>query len=97
VQVYLRDIDRRTVVATIRALGRCAARLPKTATACIRSLVALTNTGDDEVAAEAVVVTRTLVQQQPRTHGAVILRLMRSIQVCVSSCWRVSGARLCPA
>jgi hypothetical protein len=33
------------------------------------------------VAAEAVVVTRTLVQQQPRTHGAVILRLMRSIQV----------------
>jgi hypothetical protein len=48
-QVYLRDIDRRTVIATIRALGRCAARLPKTATACIRSLVALTNTGDDEV------------------------------------------------
>jgi len=78
-QVYLRDLDKRTVVATIRALGRCASRLPSTASACIRSLVALTNTGDEEVAAEAVVVIRTLVQQQPRSHGAVIIRLLRTI------------------
>eukprot|EP00238_Polyblepharides_amylifera_P013156 CAMPEP_0196575746 /NCGR_PEP_ID=MMETSP1081-20130531/5164_1 /TAXON_ID=36882 /ORGANISM="Pyramimonas amylifera, Strain CCMP720" /LENGTH=844 /DNA_ID=CAMNT_0041894145 /DNA_START=15 /DNA_END=2549 /DNA_ORIENTATION=+ len=77
-QAYLRDLDRRFVLATIRALGRCAGRLPSAAGACVRALVALTGC-EAGVAAEAVVVIRALVQHQPKEHSAVVLRLMRSL------------------
>eukprot|EP00240_Pyramimonas_obovata_P000280 CAMPEP_0118957132 /NCGR_PEP_ID=MMETSP1169-20130426/61935_1 /TAXON_ID=36882 /ORGANISM="Pyramimonas obovata, Strain CCMP722" /LENGTH=1050 /DNA_ID=CAMNT_0006905187 /DNA_START=158 /DNA_END=3311 /DNA_ORIENTATION=+ len=78
-QVYLRDLDKRFVVATVRALGRCAARVPSTSAACSRSLVALTSIAVPEVASEAVVVIRSLVQRSPKTHGAVMIRMLKNL------------------
>mmetsp|Transcript_20358 Transcript_20358/g.24421 ORF Transcript_20358/g.24421 Transcript_20358/m.24421 type:complete len:857 (-) Transcript_20358:303-2873(-) len=84
-QVYLRDQDPRFVKATIRALGRCAARVPATAGACIGSLVALTTVSDKTLSAEAVIIIRTLIQQQPKEHGSIIIHMVKNLDKLTSA------------
>jgi AP-3 complex subunit beta len=79
-QVCLRDANRAAVVLAVRAVGRCAARLPHIAPACVRSLMELSSHPTEEVAAEAVVVLRALIQQRPAQHGAVVVRLIRRLE-----------------
>jgi AP-3 complex subunit beta len=79
-QVCLRDANRAAVVLAVRAVGRCAARLPHIAPACVRSLMELSSHPVEEVAAEAVVVLRALIQQRPAQHGAVVVRLIRRLE-----------------
>ena len=79
-QLCLRDGTTSVVVLAVRAVGRVAARLPGIAAACVRSLMELTSHPAEEVAAEAVVVLRALIQQCPSQHGAVVLRLIRRLE-----------------
>jgi vesicle coat complex subunit len=79
-QVCLRDASRAAVVLAVRAVGRVAARLPQVAPACVRSLMELSSHPAEEVAAEAVVVLRALIQQNPAQHGAVVQRLIRRLE-----------------
>lgn len=77
-QVCLRDTSKPFVVLAVRAVGWVAARLPNVAGACMRSLMELSNHPCEEVAAEAVVVIRALIQQRPQEHCGVIIRLVRA-------------------
>ena len=79
-QLCLRDASKHAVVLAVRAVGRTAARLPHIAPACVRSLLDLSSHPAQEVASEAVVVLRALIQQRPEQHGAVVLRLMRRLE-----------------
>ena len=78
-QLCLRDGTPSVVVLAVRAVGRVAARLPGIAPACVRSLMELTSHPAEEVAAEAVVVLRALIQQRPAQHGPAVLRLIRRL------------------
>ena len=78
-QLCLRDGTPSVVVLAVRAVGRVAVRLPGIAPACVRSLMELTSHPAEEVAAEAVVVLRALIQQRPAQHGPAVLRLIRRL------------------
>jgi AP-3 complex subunit beta len=78
-QAYLRSSNHDFVALTIRAIGRCAAIMPQIASVCIRSLLELSLHPSPKVASEAVVVIRALVQQNPKEHIVVVMRLMRRL------------------
>ena len=78
-QAYLRSSNYEFVALTIRAIGRCAAIMPQIASVCIRSLLELSLHPSPKVASEAVVVIRALVQQNPKEHIVVVMRLMRRL------------------
>jgi AP-3 complex subunit beta len=78
-QAYLRSSNPDFVALTIRAIGRCAAIMPQIASVCIRSLLELSLHPSPKVASEAVVVIRALVQQNPKEHILVVMRLMRRL------------------
>jgi len=78
-QAYLRSSNHKFVALTIRAIGRCAAIMPQIASVCIRSLLELSLHPSPTVASEAVVVIRALVQQNPKEHIVVVMRLMRRL------------------
>lgn len=78
-QAYLRSSNHDFVALTIRAIGRCAAMMPQIASVCIRSLLELSLHPTPKVASEAVVVIRALVQQNPKEHTLVVMRLMRRL------------------
>jgi len=79
-QLCLRDGHPAAVVLAVRAVGRAAARLPAIAPQAVRSLMELSAHPAPEVAAEAVVVLRALVQRHPERHGSVVLRLVKRLE-----------------
>ena len=76
-QAYLRSSNHDFVALTIRAIGRCAAIMPQIAS-CAFALLELFHPSP-KVASEAVVVIRALVQQNPKEHIVVVMRLMRRL------------------
>ena len=80
-QSYLRSTNNEFVALTIRAIGRCAAIMPQIAAVCIRSLLELSLHPSEEVAGEAVVVIRALVQQNPKEHAVIVMRLVRRLEM----------------
>ncbi|CAK9033047.1 AP-3 complex subunit beta-1 (Adaptor protein complex AP-3 subunit beta-1) (Adaptor-related protein complex 3 subunit beta-1) (Beta-3A-adaptin) (Clathrin assembly protein complex 3 beta-1 large chain), partial [Durusdinium trenchii] len=70
-EVYLSHPDKGFVCAVIRAVGRVVNELPELADRCLRGLVTLMTSENDKVVAEAVVVTRAILQQHPENAAMV--------------------------
>eukprot|EP00898_Chlorokybus_atmophyticus_P008849 jgi/Chlat1/8966/Chrsp94S08262 len=75
-QVYLHDPDKLFVIATIRAIGRCASRLPHIAPSCARGLLRLAIGQNEAVGIESITVIRALTMLQPQDHMAMLERLV---------------------
>ena len=93
-QSYLRSTNHEFVALTIRAIGRCAAIMPQIASVCIRSLLELSLHPSEEVAGEAVVVIRALVQQNPKEHAVIVMRLVRRLEMLAAPAARSAVAWL---
>ena len=93
-QSYLRSTNNEFVALTIRAIGRCAAIMPQIAAVCIRSLLELSLHPSEEVAGEAVVVIRALVQQNPKEHAVIVMRLVRRLEMLAAPAARSAVAWL---
>ncbi|XP_021910537.1 AP3-complex subunit beta-A [Carica papaya] len=79
-QDYIRDPDRRFAADTVAAIGLCAERLPKMASACIDGLLALTRQdGEAGVLVQAILSIKTIIKQDPLGHEKVIAWLVRSL------------------
>ena len=93
-QAYLRSANHEFVALTIRAIGRCAAIMPQIASVCIRSLLELSLHPSEKVAGEAVVVIRALVQQNPKEHTHIVMRLIRRLELLAAPAARSAVAWL---
>lgn len=75
---YVKDDDKDFVRHAIQAIVRIANTLPEIADRCLRGLMGLVSTDNNEVVAEAVVAIRQLVQQHPQ-HDGPIVRLAKKL------------------
>ncbi|KAJ3117869.1 AP-3 complex subunit beta-2, partial [Phlyctochytrium bullatum] len=76
---YVLTNDHGLVLQSIRVLGRIASKLPQVADECLGVLVSLISNKDEEIVAEAVIVTRQLVQLQPEANKKLIRSLAKSL------------------
>lgn len=78
-KTHLRSNEEATVVATIQAVGRVAARQPDMADACLKMLVAELQSRSPNAVAEAVVEIKKLVQMHPDGREPVLISLARLV------------------
>ncbi|EKX35531.1 Adaptor protein complex 3 subunit beta [Guillardia theta CCMP2712] len=80
---YIKDTSRDTVLiaATIQAIGRVAAWHPSLTDTCLRGLMTLiSNSKNEQMVAESVVVVRALVQQAPEQRVRIIKQLIKRLE-----------------
>lgn len=89
-QDYIRDPDRRFAADTVAAIGLCAQRLPKMATACLEGLLALIRQeflcgeirsldGEEGVLIQAIMSIISIIKLEPPSYEKVIIQLVRSL------------------
>eukprot|EP00668_Euglena_longa_P036216 GGOE01046550.1.p1 GENE.GGOE01046550.1~~GGOE01046550.1.p1 ORF type:complete len:735 (-),score=272.85 GGOE01046550.1:269-2170(-) len=76
-RVYAKQDNVQFVRGAIRALGRVGNSIPEVTDACLNDLLGLISSKKAEVAAEAVVVVRHLLQRQASSHPKIVTRLAR--------------------
>jgi len=77
--VYARQDNVQFVRGAIRAFGRVANAIPEVADACLNDLLGLITSKKEEVAAEAVIIMRHLLQKMALTHPRVVKKLARML------------------
>jgi len=75
-QTYAASEDKAFVQQAIQAIGRCALLIPDVAASCCRSLLRLLDSDDPQVAAEAVIVLKRLLQRDESDDHALVLRAL---------------------
>ncbi|KAJ3057314.1 AP-3 complex subunit beta-1 [Rhizophlyctis rosea] len=76
---YVRSPEKVLVLKSIQVLGRLSCRIPDVAEEALRVLMALVSCKDEEVVAEAVVVTRHLIQLHPQNNTRTIVHLFKAM------------------
>ena len=69
---YATEVDVDFVRKSVRAIGRCAIKIPSCANKCIQSLVELIKTKVNYVVQEAIVVIRDIFRKYPNQYESVI-------------------------
>ncbi|KAI8850247.1 adaptin N terminal region-domain-containing protein [Chytridium lagenaria] len=87
---YVRTHNRELVMHTIRILGRISCKIPQIADDCLGVLMALISNKDEKIVAEAVVVTRQLVQLRPDANAKLIRSLAKSLETITIGAARAS-------
>ncbi|GBG32287.1 AP-3 complex subunit beta [Hondaea fermentalgiana] len=77
-EVYLSHPDKPFVCSVVHAVGRLVNAMPHLADRCLRGLASLMTCPDESVVGEAVVVTRTVLQQHP-DHANMVRHLVRML------------------
>ncbi|KAJ3036661.1 AP-3 complex subunit beta-1 [Rhizophlyctis rosea] len=76
---YVRSVDKGLVLKSIQVLGRLSCRIPEVAEEALRVLMAMVSSKDEEIVAEAVVVTRNLIQLRPDHNTRTIVQLFKAM------------------
>ena len=72
------------VRASVQAIGRCAQSDPRTFSHAFKVLLNQVTSSDDTVVSEALTVIRHLIQQDPKSHQATIIRLAKNLDLTTS-------------
>ena len=82
-EVYMKNGDKRFVTATIHAVGCIVEKVPMMAKRCVRGLLTMMSSQYGDVVAEAVIVTRVLLQKYPDCADAVkkVVKLIAKVEV----------------
>ena len=64
---------------SVRAIGRCAQSDTRTSKRCLNLLLRQTSSDDGNLVAEALTVVRHLIQQEPASHLATVVRLAKNL------------------
>jgi len=76
---FSRGSDKELVREAVRAIGRCAQTDTATAPRCLRLLLGQITSIDGTLAAESLTVIRHLIQQDPASHVATVVRLAKNL------------------
>ncbi|KAK4641020.1 AP-3 complex subunit beta [Podospora bellae-mahoneyi] len=76
---FSRGSDKGLVKEAVRAIGRCAQTDTATAPRCLRLLLGQITSLDGTLAAESLTVIRHLIQQDPSSHVATVVRLAKNL------------------
>ena len=76
---FSRGSDKELVREAVRAIGRCAQTDTATAPRCLRLLLGQITSIDGTLAAESLTVIRHLIQQDPGSHVATVVRLAKNL------------------
>ncbi|KAK0672616.1 putative AP-3 complex subunit beta [Cercophora samala] len=76
---FSRGSDKGLVKEAVRAIGRCAQTDTATAPRCLRLLLGQITSLDGTLAAESLTVIRHLIQQDPTSHVATVVRLAKNL------------------
>lgn len=72
---YSTEVDVEFVRKAVRAIGRCAIKLPKAAEKCIQALLQLIETKVNYVVQEAIVVIKDIFRKYPNQYESIIATL----------------------
>jgi AP-3 complex subunit beta len=76
---FTKASDNDLVRESVRAIGRCAQSDSRTASRCLNLLLKQTSSADGNLVAEALTVIRHLIQQDPSSHAATVIKLARNL------------------
>ncbi|MCJ1250328.1 AP-3 complex subunit beta [Trapelia coarctata] len=76
---FTKASDNDLVRESVRAIGRCAQSDSRTSSRCLNLLLKQTSSGDGNLVAEALTVIRHLIQQDPSSHTATVIKLARNL------------------
>jgi len=76
---FTKASDNDLVRESVRAIGRCAQSDSRTSSRCLNLLLKQTSSLDGNLVAEALTVIRHLIQQDPSSHTATVIKLARNL------------------
>jgi vesicle coat complex subunit len=76
---YSSEVDVDFLKKSVRALGRCAIKVPQAADKCVKTLVDLIQTKVDYVVQEAVVVIKDIFRRYPNRYESIISTLCENL------------------
>jgi len=76
---FTKASDNDLVRESVRAIGRCAQSDSRTSSRCLNLLLKQTSSADGNLVAEALTVIRHLIQQDPSSHAATVIKLARNL------------------
>ena len=76
---FTKASDTDLVRESVRAIGRCAQSDSRTSSRCLNLLLKQTSSPDGNLVAEALTVIRHLIQQDPSSHTATVIKLARNL------------------
>lgn len=76
---FTKASDNGLVRESVRAIGRCAQSDSRTSSRCLNLLLKQTSSADGNLVAEALTVIRHLIQQDPSSHIATVIKLARNL------------------
>lgn len=76
---YATEVDVEFVRKAVRAIGRCAIKLPPAAEKCVRTLLALIKTKVNYVVQEAVIVIKDIFRKYPNKYESIIAMLCENL------------------
>ncbi|KAJ6249649.1 ap-1 complex subunit beta-1 [Anaeramoeba flamelloides] len=74
-QLYAKEVDVQFVRKSIRAIGKCAIKIPKVAEKCAKALLDLIMTNVSYVVQEVVIVVKDIFRKFPNQYESLITRL----------------------
>jgi AP-3 complex subunit beta len=87
---FSQGTDPELVRESVRAIGRCAQTDSQTSSYCLRLLLALISSIDENVVSESLTIIRHLIQQNPDAHKQTVVRLASYLDTTVNSGARAS-------
>ena len=76
---YAREVDVEFVRKSVRAIGRCAIKLPRAAERCVNVLLELIQTKVNYVVQEAIIVIKDIFRKYPNRYESVIGKLCENL------------------
>jgi AP-3 complex subunit beta len=76
---FTRTQSNELVRESVRAIGRCAQSDPRTTSRCLNLLLKQTSSPDGNLVAETLTVIRHLIQQDPASHTATVIKLAKNL------------------
>ncbi|KAJ6234964.1 ap-1 complex subunit beta-1 [Anaeramoeba flamelloides] len=79
-QLYAKEVDVQFVRKSIRAIGKCAIKIPKVAEKCAKALLDLIMTNVSYVVQEVVIVVKDIFRKFPNQYESLITRLCEHLE-----------------
>jgi vesicle coat complex subunit len=81
---FSRGTDPDLIRESVQAIGRCAQSDPQTSSLCLHMLLEHISSVDEGLVSESLTVIRHLIQQDPSSHKATVVRLARNLDTTTS-------------